>query len=64
MIVTTGHLPFPALTAEQQQLLIQWLYSAADREARRQQYAARTQDRLRHSIRANAFRDAIAELGG
>jgi hypothetical protein len=64
MISSMDHLPFPGITTEQRQVLIRWLYSAADRETHRQRQATRTQDRVRHSIRANAFRDAIAELGG
>jgi hypothetical protein len=62
MISTMDHLPFPGMTADQRRVLIRWLYSAADRETHRQRRATRTQDRLRHSIRASAFQDAIAEL--
>jgi len=56
--------PFPGMSAEQRDVLRRWLYAAASRESYLQLKATRTQDRLRHSIRANAFRDAIAELGG
>jgi hypothetical protein len=57
-----AHLPFPGMTAEQRDVLRRWLYAAADRETRLQRRANRIQDRLRHSIRADAFRDGIAEL--
>jgi hypothetical protein len=50
------------MTSEQRQVLIRWLYAAADRETHLQRQATRTQDRVRHSIRASAFRDTIAEL--
>lgn len=62
MISTMNHLPFPRMTVEQRDLLRRWLYAAASRESHLQLKATRAQDRVRHSIRANAFRDAIAEL--
>jgi hypothetical protein len=62
VISTMNHLPFPGMTAEQRDLLRRWLYAAASRESYLQLKAARAQDRVRHSIRANAFRDAVAEL--
>jgi hypothetical protein len=59
---TSGHLPLPDLTEDQRQVMIRWLYAAADREFRRRQTAARAQDRARRTIRADAFRDAVEEL--
>jgi hypothetical protein len=59
---TMNHVPFPGMSAEQRDLLRRWLYAAASRESYLQREATRTQDRVRHSIRANAFRDAYAEL--
>lgn len=59
---TVPWLPFPQLSSQEREVLIRWLYSAADREANRQRRATRTQDKARHGIRANAFRDAVAEL--
>jgi hypothetical protein len=61
-ISTMPWLPFPGLTAEQRSVMARWLHSAADRETHRQRLATRAQDRVRHSIRANAFREIIAEL--
>lgn len=61
-VSTVTWLPFPGLTDSQRAVMVRWLYSAADRETYKQRQATRTQDKLRHSIRANAFRDAIAEL--
>lgn len=62
MISTMNHLPFPGTNREQRNLLRRWLYAAASRESYRQLQATRTQDRLRHAIRANAFRDLLQEL--
>jgi hypothetical protein len=62
MISTMSHIPFPGMSAEQRDILRRWLYAAASRESHLQLKATRTQDRVRHSIRANAFRDAYAEL--
>lgn len=56
------HIPFPSLSDDQCSLLRQWLHAAASRESYLQLQATRTQDRLRHAIRANAFRDAIENL--
>lgn len=63
-ISTVPWAPFPVLTVEERRLLARWLYSAASRESFKQLRATRAQDRVRHSLRANAFRDAIAELTG
>ena len=61
---TMDHLPFPGMNEEQRSLLRRWMHAAADRETFLQRKATRTQDRVRHAIRANAFRDAYAELSG
>jgi hypothetical protein len=62
MISTMDHLPFPGISDDQRQVLVQWLYAAADREFHRQRQAARAQDRARHGIRAGALREFIDEL--
>jgi len=62
VISMMSHVPFPGMTAEQRNVVRRWLYAAASRESSLQLRATRTQDRLRHSIRANAFRDAIELL--
>ena len=64
MVAMMPHVPFPGMSTEQRDVLRRWLHAAASRESYLQLRATRTQDRLRHSIRANAFRDAIAELVG
>lgn len=64
MISTMNHVPFPGMSAEQRDLVRRWLYAAASRESYLQLKVTRPQDKVRHSIRANAFRDALAELGG
>lgn len=57
-----NHVRFPGMSDEQRDLVARWLYAAASRESYLQLKATRTQDRVRHSIRANAFREAVAEL--